>query len=50
LTPGFQAEFDPAEAEAAGAFVEDALSESDALASAHDAPAFLARAAWLKTE
>jgi hypothetical protein len=50
LTPGFQAEFDPAEAEAAGAFVEDALSESDALASAHDAPLFLARAASLKTE
>jgi len=36
LTPGFQAEFDPAEAETAGAFVEDAMSESDALASAED--------------
>lgn len=36
LTPGYQAEFDPAEAEAAGAFEEDALSEIDALASTHD--------------
>jgi hypothetical protein len=36
MTPGFQAEFDPAEAEAAGAFVEDALTEADALDSAHD--------------
>ena len=36
-TPGFQAEFDPAEADAAGAFQEDALSEADALASTHDA-------------
>lgn len=36
LTPGFQAEFDPAEAEAAGAFTEDALSDTDALASTHD--------------
>lgn len=35
-TPGYQAEFDPAEAEAAGAFAEDALSETDALASVHD--------------
>lgn len=37
LTPGFQAEFDPDEAEAAGAFHEDALSEADALASTADA-------------
>lgn len=36
LTPGYQAEFDPEEAESAGAFFEDALSEDDALASAHD--------------
>ena len=35
-TPGYQAEFDPIEAEAAGAFPEDALSEADALASTHD--------------
>ena len=32
-TPGYQAEFDPEEAERAGAFVEDALSEDDAVAS-----------------
>jgi hypothetical protein len=30
LTPGFQVEFDPDEAERVGAFVEDALSEQDA--------------------
>ena len=36
LTPGYQAEFDPAEADVAGAFTEDALSEVDALASTHD--------------
>ena len=34
--PGFQAEFDPDEAERAGAFVEDALSEEDAMESAID--------------
>ena len=33
LTPGFQVEFDPDEAERVGAFVEDALSEQDAAAS-----------------
>ena len=33
MTPGFQAEFDPEEAELAGAFTEDALSEEEALAS-----------------
>ena len=31
MTPGFEPEFDPQEAERAGAFVEDALSEADAL-------------------
>lgn len=39
LVPNFQAEFDPIEAEIAGAFVEDALSEADAEASTLDAPA-----------
>ena len=33
MIPGFQAEFDPDEAEQAGAFFEDALSEEDAMAS-----------------
>ena len=36
-TPGFEVEFDPEEAELAGAFVEDALSEQDALDSSPDA-------------
>ena len=36
LTPGFVAEFDPDEAQRAGAFVEDALSERDAADSAPD--------------
>lgn len=36
LTPGYQAEFDPDEAERVGAFVEDALSEQDALESDAD--------------
>jgi hypothetical protein len=36
LIPGFQAEFDPDEAELVGAFQEDALSEQDALDSAVD--------------
>jgi len=36
MTPGYQAEFDPGEAEHAGAFAEDALSEGDALASTED--------------
>jgi len=35
-TPGFEVEFDPEEAELAGAFVEDALSEQDALESNPD--------------
>ena len=33
MVPGAIVEFDPEEAERAGAFVEDALSESDALES-----------------
>ena len=33
MTPGFQAEFDPDEAERCGAFVEEALSEEDAAES-----------------
>lgn len=36
MTPGYQAGFDPDEAERAGAFVEDALSEEDAAESAVD--------------
>lgn len=40
--PGFEVEFDPDEAERAGAFVEDALSEEDARESAIDLPAALA--------
>ena len=36
MAPGYQAEFDPIEAERAGAFEEDALSEADALESASD--------------
>jgi hypothetical protein len=35
-SPGFAAEFDPEEADRAGAFEEDALSEADALASSVD--------------
>ena len=35
-TPGYQAEFDPEEAERAGAFVEDALGEADAAESDAD--------------
>ena len=34
--PGFQAEFDPLEAERLGAFTEDTLSEQDALESSID--------------
>ncbi|MDR3352268.1 MAG: conjugal transfer protein TraD [Zoogloeaceae bacterium] len=46
-TPGYQAEFDPNEADYAGAFEEDALSEQDAAESSDDLvepeekPAFL---------
>ncbi len=36
--PGFQAEFDPDEAELLGAFREEALSETDALDSSIDQP------------
>jgi hypothetical protein len=36
MIPGFAAEFDPEEAERAGAFDEDALSEADALDSCID--------------
>lgn len=36
FTPGFQAEFDPEEADRVGAFTEDALDEKDALASSDD--------------
>ncbi len=36
MNPGYQAEFDPDEAERAGAFVEDALSEEDAAESDAD--------------
>ncbi|MEC4748590.1 conjugal transfer protein TraD [Methylomicrobium sp. Wu6] len=35
-TPGFEAEFDPEEADKAGAFAEDAISEQDALESSAD--------------
>jgi len=38
--PGFQVEFDPEEAENAGAFEEDALSEADALESSTDRVVF----------
>ena len=36
MIPGFEAEFDPEEAERVGAFNEDALSEADALDSVID--------------
>ena len=35
-TPGYQVEFDPEEAERAGAFIEDAVSEEDAMESSVD--------------
>lgn len=41
LTPGFQAELDPEEAEHAGAFHETALTEEDAAESADDLSAAL---------
>lgn len=41
LTPGFQAELDPEEAEHAGAFHEAALNEEDAAESAVDLAAAL---------
>ncbi|MDB5533416.1 MAG: IncP-type transfer protein TraD [Hyphomicrobiales bacterium] len=46
LTPGYQAEFDPAEADLAGAFVEEALDEADALDSMYDLPMNLASPAY----
>ncbi|GAW47551.1 MULTISPECIES: hypothetical protein [Pseudomonadota] len=36
MIPGYQVEFDPLEAEKAGAFFEDALSEQDAEESTAD--------------
>ncbi|VTU46123.1 hypothetical protein SRS16P2_00496 (plasmid) [Variovorax sp. SRS16] len=48
LTPGFVAEFDPDEAERAGAFEEDALSEADAADSSEDLPAALDSASVTK--
>ena len=36
MTPGYQVEFDPGEAEGAGAFIEDALSENEALEASAD--------------
>ncbi len=36
LTPGYEVEFDPIEAELAGAFIEDALNEGDAAESGLD--------------
>ena len=41
LTPGYQAELDPEEAERAGAFHESALTEEDAAESTDDLPAAL---------
>jgi hypothetical protein len=41
LIPGYQAEFSPNEADKAGAFLEDALSEADALNSTYDVPHFV---------
>ena len=50
LTPGFQAEFDPEEAEMAGAFHEDALSEHDAAASSDDLANFMEEPTFLDDE
>ena len=36
MTPGFEVEFSPEEADLAGAFVENAISEQDALESVID--------------
>lgn len=38
FAPGYEAEFDPIEAETAGAFAEDALNEQDAADSVIDVP------------
>ena len=50
LTPGYQAEFDPEEAERAGAFREDALNELDAAGSTDDLAAALEEPAFLDDE
>ena len=42
LIPGFAAECDPEEAQQAGAFIEDALSEADAAESSIDLEGALA--------
>jgi hypothetical protein len=47
LTPGYQAEFDPEEAEKAGAFQEDALNEQDAAGSSDDLAAIQEEPAFL---
>ena len=47
-TVGFVAEFDPDEAEMAGAFVEDALSDADAMASVIDRTDCIERTQWRK--
>ena len=47
-TPYFVAEFDPDEAEMAGAFIEDALSDEDALESAVDRPDSVEMTDWQK--
>lgn len=50
LTPGYQAEFDPEEAERAGAFREDALTELDAAGSSDDLADALEEPAFLDDE
>lgn len=50
LTPGYQAEFDPEEAERAGAFREDALNELDAAGSSDDLADALEEPAFLDDE
>lgn len=50
LTPGYQAEFDPEEAERAGAFREDALDELDAAGSSDDLAEALEEPAFLDDE
>jgi flagellar basal body rod protein FlgF len=46
-TPGYQAEFDPLEADRAGAFAEDAISEADAIDSFGDGSSMLSAPANL---
>jgi len=50
MTPGYQAEFDPEEAERAGAFREDALTELDAAGSSDDLAEALEEPAFLDDE